>query len=98
MSSLQLIDTLNSNFSRRSRIEIMANILKHSIKSTRKTNILYKYNLSISQLKNYLTFLLEKGLLQKSIIEKPSTHEIYQTTNKGKKILKKFLEIKALLN
>ncbi|MEE9564437.1 MAG: winged helix-turn-helix domain-containing protein, partial [Candidatus Hydrothermarchaeaceae archaeon] len=45
-----------------------------------KTNILYRANLSYTQLKNYVAFLLEKGLLE-------HIGNKYSTTNKGRLFL-----------
>lgn len=61
---------------RRSEMEIIANILDIARKGVKKTKILYKANLSYVQLKNYVSFLLEKGLLKKVENE-------YSTTKKG---------------
>ena len=65
---------------RRSEMEIVATILDITMKGVNKTNILYKANLSYTQLKNYVTFLLEKGLLE-------HIGNKYSTTNKGRLFL-----------
>ncbi|MEE8402361.1 MAG: winged helix-turn-helix domain-containing protein [Candidatus Hydrothermarchaeaceae archaeon] len=61
---------------RRSEMEIVANILDIARQGVNKTKILYKANLSYIQLKNYVGFLLEKGLLER-------IGRTYSTTKKG---------------
>jgi len=61
---------------RRSEMEIIATILDIARQGVRKTNILYRANLSYVQLKNYVGFLLERGLLE-------NIENIYSTTKKG---------------
>ena len=65
---------------RRSEMEIIATILDIARQGINKTNILYKANLSYVQLKNYVGFLLEKGLLE-------SIGTMYSTTKKGRLFL-----------
>jgi len=62
--------------SRRGKYEIILDILEISIKGIRKTQIMYKANLSFAQLKNYLHLLNDRGLLE----EKDGT---YKVTEKG---------------
>lgn len=97
MYSGSVTNIFNSHFSRRSRLDIMAIILTTSLNGSRKTNLIYKCNLSINQFKNYLDFLLVKGLLQKSILKINSPYEVMRTTKKGKKFLKKYNELKELI-
>ena len=72
---------------RRSEIEIIGEILTLSRGGARKTEILYQGNLSYTQLQNYLSFLLEKDVLQTRTIPGKNggngTSRIYQTTDKG---------------
>lgn len=65
---------------RRSEMEIIAAILDIARRGVNKTNILYKANLSYVQLKNYVGFLLEKGLLE-------NIGRKYSTTQKGRLFL-----------
>ena len=53
---------------RRSEIQIIEEILDLSKKGAKKTEILYQSNMSFSQLKNYLSCLLEKNLIEESMI------------------------------
>ncbi len=62
----------------RSRTEIVAIILEVAKGGTTRTRIMYKAFLSFSQLKEYLSMLLENGLVE---YEEGTRH--YKTTEKG---------------
>ncbi|MDQ1281119.1 MAG: hypothetical protein QG670_2383 [Thermoproteota archaeon] len=64
----------------RNCIETLNTILKISNKGVRKTQILYKANLSHAQLKKYLDFLTDKELLRE---EQGLVSIYYKTTSKG---------------
>jgi len=48
----------------RGRLDIIADILVASYGGVKKTYLMYQCNLSFRQLKYYLHFMLQKGLLQ----------------------------------
>ena len=74
---------------RRSELEIMSKILVLSRKGAKKTELLYQGNLSYSQLKNYLSFLLEKNLLEENIVRNNGSFgKFYKLTEKGLIFLK----------
>lgn len=56
---------------------------------------MYKANLSFTQLKRYLTFLLAINLITKIVTE---GKERYFATEKGKEFLQKFNELIRILN
>ncbi len=66
----------------RSRTDITAQILEAANGGVTKTKIMYKAFLSYAQLKEYLTVLIENGLLE--YIE---GEQIYRTTEKGNRFL-----------
>jgi predicted transcriptional regulator len=67
----------------RSRTDIVGSILKSANGGTaNKTKIIYKAFLSFEQLKEYLTVLQEKGL-----IEYEEEQKTYRTTTKGIRLL-----------
>ena len=74
---------------RRSEIEIIGEILSLSKGSARKTEILYQCNLSFMQCNNYLSFLLDKNILEEKIIVNNvgSKGKYYKTTDKGHTLL-----------
>ena len=73
---------------RRSEIEIIGRILDLSRNGAKKTEFLYKGNLSYTQLKSYLFFLLEKNIIKEEMIrDNGFTHKSYKITDKGEAFL-----------
>ena len=79
---------------RRDRLYIIAEILEIAKDGTLKTQIMYKANLSFSQLNEYLDFLVKLNLLESKEI---NGRTIYKTTEKGLKYLDNYKEILQLL-
>ena len=65
---------------RRDKLVIMTEIMLVAVKGASKTQIMYKANLSFSQLKRYLTLLLHHSLLEKSVL---NGRVVYKATAKG---------------
>jgi len=86
----------NKEFVHRTRLEIIFSILSmcRANSSARKTRIMYKSNLSYSQLQRYLAFLVSIGLLEK---EKVEGADFFKLTKKGDEFLKEYQQIKRLL-
>ena len=76
----------------RSRTDIVSQILEAANGGTTKTKIMYKAYLSYAQLKEYLSVLVENGLLE---FEKGS--QSYKTTSKGLLFLKTYSQIGGLI-
>ena len=74
---------------RRSEIEIIADILKISKNGARKTEILYQCNLSFTQCNNYLSFLINKDILEeKTLVNNVNYNDkFYKITDKGYSLL-----------
>ena len=73
---------------RRSELDIIIKILKLSVNGTKKTNIMYKGNLSYTQIQSYLPFLIEKQILEKCLTEEKDKNYInYKITQKGLDLL-----------
>ena len=69
---------------RRSEIKIIQKILTLSSDGARKTEILYQGNMSYTQLKSYLSYLVEKKILETvSVKNNGNNSMLYQLTNKG---------------
>jgi predicted transcriptional regulator len=66
----------------RSRTDITAQILESANGSSTKTKIMYKAFLSYAQLKEYITVLVDNGLLEYN-----SAEQTYKTSPKGLKFL-----------
>jgi len=78
----------------RDRLYIIAEILDIAKDSAFKTQIMYKANLSFSQLNEYLDFLLKLNLLE---CKKTEGKIVYKTTEKGLKYLNNYREILDLI-
>ena len=59
-----------------------------------KTRIMYKVNLSFSQVNEYLSFLTEMGFLR---VRVENGLKLYETTAKGKLYIKNYIEMSKLL-
>lgn len=81
----------------RSRIDIIANILKEAIDGAKKTQIMYRCNLSFRQLQTYLSLLIEKKLLRAIYAKENTKIEFFEITGKGRAFLKTYNSIRALL-
>lgn len=81
---------------KRNYIDIIADILAEAKKVTGKTRIMYNCNLSYKQLKLYINFLLEIGLLD-SHFENRNNKVSFSITSKGLKFLSAYSKLKALM-
>ena len=69
---------------RRSELDIITEILDLSKEGTKKTDIIYKGNLSYTQIQSYLPFLIDKDILEECMIKKKGRNcRYYRTTPKG---------------
>ena len=80
---------------RRDKLVIMTEIIGIAVKGTSKTQIMYKANLSFSQLKRYLALLSRHRLLKKSAYD---GREIYRATPKGVEFMERQQQIINLIN
>jgi len=75
-------------------MEIMNDILLLSENGAKKTQLLYKGNLSYTLLNNYLNYLLEKDILEEQLISDNGTiNKLYKPTKKGLELLNDFKKI-----
>ena len=79
---------------RRDRIRIMAEILEAAKESQVKTRIMYRANLSFNQVKEYLAFLTEMGLLR---VKVKNGQKVYETTVKGRVFLENYWDMIGFL-
>jgi predicted transcriptional regulator len=87
---------LNGNRSRRrDKLVIMSEIIGVALKGASKTQIMYKANLSFSQLKRYLALLSHHSLLKKSAYD---GREIYKATPKGVEFMERQQRIIDLIS
>jgi predicted transcriptional regulator len=83
-----------NNGKRRDKLYIIAEILKIAKEGTLKTQIMYRANLSFTQMNDYLKFMLKIDFLSK-ILE--NDKETYKATAKGMVFLQRYGEITELL-
>ncbi len=91
---------MNSNLpeneaKRRDKLVIMTEIVNIARTGALKTQIMYKANLSFSQLNQYLKQLIQTNLLEKTA---NNGKEIYKATQKGLEFMEKQQQIISLLN
>ena len=75
---------------KRARFDTFYDILRLCEKTARKTQIMYRINLSHAQVKKFLSILLQTGLLSLA-------DEGYVTTEKGKRFIVVFEELSRIL-
>ncbi len=86
---------IQSSPKRRDKLMIMAEIINYARAGALKTQIMYKANLSFTQLTQYLQFLTRNKLLEKSPFD---GKEVYKATQKGMDFVEKQQQIVNLLN
>lgn len=73
---------------RRSELKIIDEILSLSKNGAKTTELLYQCNLSYTQCKSYISFLLEKSvLMEKSEKNGCNYNKVYYTTQRGNDLL-----------
>jgi len=81
----------------RGNFDIIADILDASYGGAKKTNLMYRCNLSFKQLKGYSCFLLGNGLLRLNGRTNKSDTATFEVTEKGREFLKAYKGLKALM-
>jgi predicted transcriptional regulator len=81
---------------RRGEVQILIEILGISLRGVKVTPLMYKSNLSYSSLRKYLLSMSKRGLIVKVCNADGSV--IYQTTEKGKRVLDRLKEVKYILS
>ncbi len=76
----------------RSRTDIVSQILQAAEHGSTKTKIMYKAFLSYAQLKEYLSILVENGL-----VEYEEGSKSYRTTQKGSMFLRTYNDMDGLI-
>ena len=81
-------------WNRRDRLNIMAEIMEAAKGNQLKTRIMYRVNLSFSQVNEYLSFLTERGFLR---VHVENRKKFYETTAKGNIYIENYREMSNLL-
>jgi predicted transcriptional regulator len=79
---------------RRDRLSVVASIIETARLGILKTQIMYKANLSFTQLDYYIVSLSHKGLIAHYF----EGHDMYKATKKGLKFLEQYRELVKLLD
>lgn len=93
--SLKTNNEKRSNNTHRGYLDIIADILEASHGKTKRTYLMNRCNLSFRQLKSYLKFLSDTGLL--NITGRDGNPSLVGITEKGKRFLKAYRGLKALM-
>lgn len=80
----------------RTRLEILASILKVASNGALKTHIMYKANLSHRQLEKYLAFLEGTGMLAQHVDEEAGSRT-YRVTEKGVGFLREYSHVSSYI-
>jgi predicted transcriptional regulator len=75
---------------RRTRFDIVIDILSVCVEGANKTKIVYNTNLNFRTANVYIDFLMESDLL---MLNSHGDNKIYQTTDRGMDILRKFRDL-----
>jgi predicted transcriptional regulator len=86
-----------SSNTHRGRLDIIADILEASHNGTKKTYLMYRCNLSFRQLRYYLDFLLKEKFLWAVNEDGNANSGMFRITDKGKKFLKAYENLRALM-
>ena len=84
----------NPSAKRRDKLFIIAEIIEIARDGSLKTQVMYRANLSFTQLNDYLRFMLRISLLEK-VLE--NDKDVYRATEKGLDFLQRYREINELL-
>ena len=76
----------------RSRTDIIAMILQAATKGATKTRIMYSSYLSYAQVKEYLSFLIDKGLIR---YEEGSG--LYKLSQKGEELIRVYEDVSDMI-
>jgi predicted transcriptional regulator len=72
---------------RRSRVEVIYNILSEALGGANKTRLMYHCNLNFMRFNRYLQELLDAGLIER-VGSNPGGVVLYKTSNKGRELVK----------
>ena len=86
--------TVETLWERRDRLNIIAEILDIATGSKLKTHIMYMVNLSCSQVKEYISYLTERGFLR---VRVENGKKLYETTTKGSRYIQNYREMSNFL-
>jgi predicted transcriptional regulator len=84
-------------FRNRSRLSLIANLLAVASEGVTRTQLIYKANLSHRMLKDYISFLIDRGLIELYESEN-GKRVLYRTSQLGRKYLEAYSSLIELAN
>jgi predicted transcriptional regulator len=78
---------METNRRRRSRIEVICDILNEALGGANKTRLMYHCNLNFMRFNRYLQELLDAGLVER-VGSNPEGIVLYKTSDKGRELVK----------
>lgn len=72
---------------RRSRTEVIVDILSEGLDGANKTRLMYRCNLNFARFNRYLGELLDAGVVE-CVNANPRVIVLYKTTDKGRELLR----------
>jgi predicted transcriptional regulator len=72
---------------RRSRTEVIVNLLSEALSGANKTRLMYRCNLNFARFNRYLQDLLDASVVERTNTN-PTGITIYKTTEKGRELLR----------
>ena len=82
---------------RRSRVDVIMDMLREARTEISKTKLMYRCNLNFNSFNSYFEELLDKGLLIE-IKHNPGRRILYKTSEKGKNFLRALIEVSKVLS
>ncbi|MEM2911588.1 MAG: winged helix-turn-helix domain-containing protein [Candidatus Bathyarchaeia archaeon] len=82
---------------RRSRTEVILDILSEALEGVNKTRLMYSCNLNFGRFNLYFKELLNAGLIEK-LDSNPGGVVVYKTTDKGRELLEVLRKANRLLS
>lgn len=79
---------------KRSRHEIIVEILEVAVNGANVTKIVYRANINFKMAQDYLSYLIKYGFIE--ILAKKNGKKVYKTTDRGKTFIKKYKELEDL--
>ena len=86
---------MTSSFIKRTRFEVMYEILSFCRSPRQKTHIMYKCNLSYEQLQKYIEFTVSSNLLKKS---EENGKALYQITEHGENFIHEYEQLRLIID
>jgi predicted transcriptional regulator len=80
------LEIIENSSKRRDKLIIMSEIIDITKKGTSKTQIMFRANLSFSQLNQYISLLVDTGLIEKNVDD---GRAVFQATAKGLEFLQR---------